>query len=72
MVLFTNSYSYRILIIVEESALIYHSEWCECRTFTSIMLVYSSKLSKRFWAFWHEVGSRGIGCHPTNKSHIEI
>jgi hypothetical protein len=35
-------------------------------------LIYSSKLSKQFWAFWHEVRSRCIGCHPINKSHIEI
>jgi hypothetical protein len=31
------------------------------------VLIYSSKLSKRFCAFWHDVGSRGIGCHPTNR-----
>jgi hypothetical protein len=43
-----------------------------CWTFTSIISVYSSKLSKWFWTFWHEVRSRGIGCHPTNKIHIEI
>jgi hypothetical protein len=43
-----------------------------CQTFTTIVLVYSSKLSKRFWAFWYEVGSQGIGCHPANKRHIRI
>jgi hypothetical protein len=73
---FINSCNYRILIIVGwvcqrkvPSSIITNSE---CRAITSIVLAYSWKLSKRFWALWHEVGSWGIGCQPTNKSHIGI
>jgi hypothetical protein len=56
---FTNSYNYRVLIVVG---------W----VYQSKVLVYSSMLSKRFCALWHEDGSWGIGCHPTNMSHMNM